>query len=34
VDDEANLDTDMMMGLLPDQLQTRAQEIIPKCTPT
>ncbi|XP_043516610.1 general odorant-binding protein 69a-like [Frieseomelitta varia] len=33
VDEEADIDTDMMMGLLPEELQARAQEIIPKCTP-
>ncbi|XP_076620191.1 odorant binding protein 1 [Colletes latitarsis] len=34
VDDEANLETDMLMGLLPDNLQDKATEVLGKCTPT
>ncbi|XP_076237096.1 odorant binding protein 1 [Calliopsis andreniformis] len=34
VDDEANLETDMLMGLLPDNLQDTAEDILGKCTPT
>ncbi|XP_043802626.1 general odorant-binding protein 69a-like [Apis laboriosa] len=34
VDDDANVDEDMMLGLLPDHLQERAQSIMGKCLPT
>ncbi|KAG6803427.1 odorant binding protein 1 precursor [Apis mellifera caucasica] len=34
VDDEANVDEDIMLGLLPDQLQERAQSVMGKCLPT
>ncbi|CAK9819635.1 General odorant-binding protein 69a [Anthophora plagiata] len=34
VDDEGNLDADMMLGLLPESLQERAESIVGQCTPT
>lgn len=34
MDDDANVDEDMMLGLLPDHLQERAQSIMGKCLPT
>ncbi|KOC66869.1 Pheromone-binding protein-related protein 1, partial [Habropoda laboriosa] len=34
VDEEANIDTDMLLGLLPENLQDRAESILGQCTPT
>ncbi|XP_076376470.1 odorant binding protein 1 [Megalopta genalis] len=33
VDDEANLETDMLMGILPEHLQDLAEQILGKCNP-
>ncbi|XP_003701453.1 odorant binding protein 1 [Megachile rotundata] len=34
VDDEAQLETEMMVGLLPESLQDKANNVLSKCTPT
>ena len=34
VDEDGNLEADMMLGLLPDNLQDTATEVMGKCTPT
>ncbi|XP_076642046.1 odorant binding protein 1 [Halictus rubicundus] len=33
VDEEANLEGDMLMGLLPESLQDTAETVLSKCTP-
>ncbi|XP_031833781.1 odorant binding protein 1 [Nomia melanderi] len=33
VDDEGNLESDMLMGLLPENLQDTAESVLAKCTP-
>ncbi|XP_060817737.1 pheromone-binding protein-related protein 6-like [Bombus pascuorum] len=33
VDDEGDIDADMLLGLLPDQFQARAESVMSKCTP-
>lgn len=32
-DDEGDIDADMLLGLLPDQMQARAESVMSKCTP-
>ncbi|XP_029055084.2 general odorant-binding protein 69a-like [Osmia bicornis bicornis] len=34
VDDEADLEKDMMIGLLPESIQERADTVVSKCVPT
>ena len=34
VDEDGNLETDMLLGLLPDKFQDTAVEVLDKCTPT
>ena len=33
-DEDGNLETDMLLGLLPDNLQEKATDVLGKCTPT
>ncbi|KZC04404.1 PREDICTED: general odorant-binding protein 69a-like [Dufourea novaeangliae] len=34
VDEDANLETEMLLGILPENLQATAADIMGKCTPT